>query len=312
MKYSFVLPAYKASFLKRAIDSIINQTYTDFELIIVNDASPEDIDSIIKSYSDPRIRYYINKKNIGGTSLVEQWNYCVRMCNTDYFILASDDDEYDSMYLMEMDKLVLKFPEVNVFRPRVRYIDENNNTLWIDGYLKEFCSGIDFLDAWTKGWIGGGIPFYLFKRQAMFDIGGFAKYPMAWHSDDATILRMSKNGIVSTTDILFSFRTSGINISSRKNTYKDLTNKINASAQFYEEVRQYLSSINLRDEYNVTLKLSIERTLGSFIQNDRIHGQIFNASLKAATMAVKESMHIPFISKKRMLLRYVLFLIYGH
>ena len=49
MKYSFVLPAYKARFFKEALDSILNQTYNDFELIIVNDASPEDLDSIVNS-----------------------------------------------------------------------------------------------------------------------------------------------------------------------------------------------------------------------------------------------------------------------
>ena len=39
VKYSFVLPAYKAKYIKEAIDSILAQTYTGFELIIVNDAS---------------------------------------------------------------------------------------------------------------------------------------------------------------------------------------------------------------------------------------------------------------------------------
>ena len=51
-KYSFVLPAYKARFFREALDSILAQTYKDFELIIVNDASPEDLDSIVKSYDD--------------------------------------------------------------------------------------------------------------------------------------------------------------------------------------------------------------------------------------------------------------------
>ena len=69
VKYSFVLPAYKAKYLKESIDSIINQTYTDFELIIVNDASPEDVDSIVNSYQDDRIQYYRNEKNIGGVNL---------------------------------------------------------------------------------------------------------------------------------------------------------------------------------------------------------------------------------------------------
>lgn len=58
MKFSITIPAYKAKFLKECIDSILSQTYNDFELIIVNDASPEYLDSIINGYSDSRIRYY--------------------------------------------------------------------------------------------------------------------------------------------------------------------------------------------------------------------------------------------------------------
>ena len=84
MKYSFVLPAYKATFLKEAIDSIIAQTYTNYELIIVNDASPQDINSIVNSYHDERIRYYINNVNIGGEDLVEQWNHCITYAKGDY------------------------------------------------------------------------------------------------------------------------------------------------------------------------------------------------------------------------------------
>ena len=50
MKFSIAIPAFKAKYLKECIDSILAQTYKDFELIIVNDASPEDIDSVVKPY----------------------------------------------------------------------------------------------------------------------------------------------------------------------------------------------------------------------------------------------------------------------
>ena len=92
MKYSFVLPAYKAAYLKEAIDSILNQTYKEFELIIVNDASPEGVDAIVRSYDDPRIQYYVNAENIGGKDLVAQWNYSITYAKGTYLILASDDD----------------------------------------------------------------------------------------------------------------------------------------------------------------------------------------------------------------------------
>jgi glycosyltransferase involved in cell wall biosynthesis len=57
-----VLPVFKAKYLSESIDSILNQTMSDFELIIVNDQSPDDIDSIVFSFNDSRIQYDINEK----------------------------------------------------------------------------------------------------------------------------------------------------------------------------------------------------------------------------------------------------------
>ena len=66
IKVSVLIPVYNgAPFLKEALDSILNQTFTDFELILLNDASPDNSEEIIKQYNDDRIRYYRNKKNLG-------------------------------------------------------------------------------------------------------------------------------------------------------------------------------------------------------------------------------------------------------
>ncbi len=63
IKVSVLIPVYNgAPFLKEALDSILNQTFTDFELILLNDASPDNSEEIIKQYNDDRIRYYRNKK----------------------------------------------------------------------------------------------------------------------------------------------------------------------------------------------------------------------------------------------------------
>lgn len=63
---SVVMPVYNGSkYLKEAIDSILNQTFTDFELIVVNDGSTDDSEKIILSYNDQRIRYLKNKQNSG-------------------------------------------------------------------------------------------------------------------------------------------------------------------------------------------------------------------------------------------------------
>lgn len=52
IKFSIAIPAYKRRFLKEAIESCLAQTYGEFELVIVDDASPEDIGSVVKSFDD--------------------------------------------------------------------------------------------------------------------------------------------------------------------------------------------------------------------------------------------------------------------
>lgn len=65
-KVSVVMPAYNAEqYICEAIESILNQTYKDFEFIIINDGSTDRTKEIIKSYNDPRIVYLENEKNSG-------------------------------------------------------------------------------------------------------------------------------------------------------------------------------------------------------------------------------------------------------
>ncbi len=65
-KISVVMPVYNGEkFLREAIDSILNQTFSDFEFIIINDASTDSTEDIIKSYDDKRIVYLKNSSNLG-------------------------------------------------------------------------------------------------------------------------------------------------------------------------------------------------------------------------------------------------------
>lgn len=60
------MPVYNSEkYLNEAIDSILNQTFSDFELIIINDGSTDGSENIILSYNDNRIKYFVNEKNIG-------------------------------------------------------------------------------------------------------------------------------------------------------------------------------------------------------------------------------------------------------
>ena len=84
IKFSVTVPAYKAQFLSERIDSILAQTYKNFELIIVNDASPQDLESIVSLYDDTRIRYYKNKFGFGAEHVVGNWNKRLECTKNEY------------------------------------------------------------------------------------------------------------------------------------------------------------------------------------------------------------------------------------
>ena len=213
--FSFILPAYKSLYLRDAIDSILAQECTDFELIIVDDCSPNDLESIVHEYHDPRITYYKNQENIGGKDLVAQWNKCLSFAKGDYVILATDDDCYESDFLMTFAHLIQKYPDVNLFRARISQTDKEGHIKDVDACYEERISEIEFTYHIMHG-MKGGIPQYVFKRKVLIERGGFISFPKAWASDDATAIMMADNGVINSQKHLVRFRWSDINISSDK------------------------------------------------------------------------------------------------
>ena len=230
MKVSFILPAYKAKFLSLAIDSILSQSYGNFELIIVDDHSPEDIKGIVDRYNDDRITYYRNAVNIGGKSLVQQWNHCIEFASGDYLVLAADDDVYEPDFLKEMISLVQKHPKVDVLRARVKEIDEEGKLLGLDGMIAEYCSMAEYIYHWRRATIMICIGNYMFKTATIKE-KKFIDFPSAFCSDIASIINLAAAGVVNSSDYLFNFRKSTIHLSS-SNT--QLEKKLEANNQFYE------------------------------------------------------------------------------
>jgi SAM-dependent methyltransferase len=86
---SVIMPTYnQPCYLAEAIQSVIDQTYPHFELVIVNDGSTDDISDIINFYKDDRIKYF--EKN--NTGLPDTLNYGIEKSNGDIIIRADDDD----------------------------------------------------------------------------------------------------------------------------------------------------------------------------------------------------------------------------
>ena len=243
MSYTFLLPAFKNAFLVEALRSIKNQTYKEFKCLVSDDCSPDDIKSIFDRTvgNDPRFVYRRNEENIGSKSLVAHWNLLVDLCDTDYLIMASDDDLYEPEFLAEIDVLVNKYQEIDVFRAKAKRI-ENKFVLEEDGDIPELLGLEDFLIYFGKKPMVHCLANYVFKTTALNGVGGFPDFPKAGYSDAAVAMVLAKNGIVTTKNVLFSFRMSKENLSSTNGYNKYSEDGIKGCVMFADWYKENIKS----------------------------------------------------------------------
>lgn len=90
-KISVVMPAYNhEKYIGEAIESVLNQTFSDFEFIIVNDGSTDGTDTVIRKYDDPRIKYY-SQENQGAHNAI---NNGISTATGKYISIINSDDVY--------------------------------------------------------------------------------------------------------------------------------------------------------------------------------------------------------------------------
>ena len=270
-KYTFLLPAYKGRFLDEMLRSIQGQTYKDFKVIISDDCSPENLRNICEPYlSDPRFSYRRNEENMGSKSLVSHWNLLVNMCDTDYLIMASDDDVYDPQFLAEIDILTKRYPEVDLFRGRACKIDGEGNSYMQDDIQPAYTLHMEFAHLIYQPSFVSCVANYVYKRITLSKYDGFIDYPKAWFSDEATNIMMAKNGCCITKGVVFSFRKSDINISSQWGDRDDCQCKMKATILFYRWMNEYMNQVEENDLRKIVTYEYIEKVRGN-IQNHIYH-----------------------------------------
>lgn len=109
---SVVIPLYnKESLISKTIKTVLNQTYQDFEIVVVNDGSTDNSVAEVKKIDDSRVRL-INQKNAG---VSKARNHGIQEAKGDYIALLDGDDEWKPDYLKTQYELSRKYPECDVF-----------------------------------------------------------------------------------------------------------------------------------------------------------------------------------------------------
>lgn len=236
-KFSICIPAYKSKYVQECIDSILAQTVEDFELIILNDCSPEPVEEVVLKNEDSRIRYFKNEKNVGAYDLVDNWNKCLELSTGEYIVIMGDDDRLATDYLAEFKNLIHKYPELNVYHCRSKIIDDDGNDVVLTPALPAFEFVYDSIWHRLRQLRSNYISDYLYNTSALKAQGGFYKLPLAWGSDDITaFIASAKKGIAHSNKPVFEYRSNRLSITSTGN---DL-HKMMADESYAEWLHNFL------------------------------------------------------------------------
>lgn len=170
--FSIIIPLYnKADYICKSIQSVLDQTYTDFELIIINDGSSDNSLDKVKCYSDPRL-HIINQSN-SGVSISR--NRGVIAANYDYIAFLDADDWWDERFLEGIKSLIELCPEAKLFGSNYFYVKAGKNRLEDKGLPTGFTSGyINYITTYSSSFVAPfNCSFVVVRKDVFLTEGGF-------------------------------------------------------------------------------------------------------------------------------------------
>lgn len=155
-RISVCIPVHNGQrYLGRAIDSVLVQTFPDYELLIVDDASTDRSLNVAQGFADPRIRIVHNDRNMG---MVRNWNTCISLARGEFISILHQDDFYLPDYLQREHELMSRDSRMGYVYSACWIVDSSGRALRL---LRPFTS--------DHVWSG----FEEFKRHILEDYSQF-------------------------------------------------------------------------------------------------------------------------------------------
>lgn len=213
MKVSIIMGAYNVSeFIDRAIQSILDQTYQDWELIICDDASTDNTTELIEKYlGDSRIHLYHQPYNVG---YLKNKNYAFGLPNGELITQLDADDTCHPNRLQLQVSVFEKYPEIKICGSNYRQIDLHDRPLEAPRYKE------DFLVTEIRDNYPFWFPGLMFRRELIEEFGLFSEYFSGIYGDDNywTVRVNQRYPIYFLKEILYNYR---INPNSLTNVYNN-------------------------------------------------------------------------------------------
>lgn len=154
---TIAIPTYNRSqLLKKSLQSVLAQTHADLEVLVLDNASEDDTQSVVNALADPRIKYIGSSENIG---LFRNWNRAIKLKRSPYLVILPDDDELLPTFIQESLTALEANPDAAYSFAKTSAIGMDGNPIPVSE-LEAFpdggaMSGLDLLHQFVAGtnWI---------------------------------------------------------------------------------------------------------------------------------------------------------------
>ena len=253
---SVIMPAYNGEkYISEAIESIINQTYQIWELIIVEDCSQDNTLEIIKRYlNDPRIKLYQNDRNIG---IAGSRNKAIQMSTGEYIAIQDDDDISYPERLEEEVMFLDKHPDIDAVAGYWMKVDENGKEII---FIQNAYKNPKYVRAhlMLQDCIGNGSA--MFRRDFVIRNNLFYQDNMLGMEDYRFWIDFSKKGKISAVDRIVYKQRCHINQESTKRKLIDETERKLLFLSFQKDALEKEGIILQPESYQILGQMACERT----------------------------------------------------
>jgi len=149
-RVTIAIPTYRraGSFLPEALESARSQTYSNLEILVCDNASPDNTAELVGDVKDSRIRYFRHTQNIGPAG---NMNFCVQQARGDYLVVLPDDDLMDPDFVESCVGLAAEQPNLGLYRAGTRVVDGQGSVI---REMPNGAVGLSF-DDYVMAWLSG-------------------------------------------------------------------------------------------------------------------------------------------------------------
>jgi glycosyltransferase involved in cell wall biosynthesis len=189
MRFNFILPVKNGGdYIKQCVQSILAQTYTDFNLHILENKSTDGTAEWLQTLTDKRIIIIPSEKSL---SIEENWARILSIEKNEFITITGHDDLFENNYLQVMNDLIHQYPDASLYQTHFRFIDAKGNVIKHCKPMDEKQTAAELLRALFINSIDTMGTGYMMRSKDYDAVGGIPSYPNLLFADHALWIKLT-------------------------------------------------------------------------------------------------------------------------